>query len=103
MTSNQYERLIKRYGKRIKAIVVAIKAALEEADYSCSEIYEDNGDEFSCGLLVYVSGTEDRPGNEDIDIRVSIIDGAEYDGEKNAVNFKLDVVEYLGFRSFSGI
>lgn len=96
MTSKQYEKLVKRYGKQIQGIAYAIKTALEEAAYSCSEVYEDNGNGFSCGQAVYINGTSRNPAETDIDIAVRMIDGEEYDGLKNAVNFKLDIVEYGG-------
>jgi hypothetical protein len=82
----------RKYVKRIRAILNAIKASLVEAGLEVEGPYDMTADDY-CWSLIATYG----PGeNDKADVSFRIFESQEYDGSDEGINFGIDVVEFGG-------
>lgn len=86
------EQLYKKYGSRILAILNAIREAAINEGFECDEPWEMSDEEFEWWMLIKRGDDE----NENIDVRITILESEVNDGEKGGVNFSLQVNKYGG-------
>ncbi len=82
----------RKYVKRIRAILNAIKASLVEAGFEVEGPYDMTADEYYWSLIVTYGPGE----NDKADVSFKIFESREYDGSDEGINIGIDVVEFGG-------
>jgi len=82
----------RKYVKRIRAILNAIKASLVEAGFKVEGPHDMTADEYWWSLLVTYGPGE----NDKADVSFRFFESQEYDGSDEGINFGVDIVEFGG-------
>lgn len=92
MDADLYDRLATEYRPEMRRLAQATANAFSKAGYPVQGPTEqnDNGLQFS-----FVVQHGDTP-EDSVDVIFTMMDGKDYDGSENAVNFSLELIEYGG-------
>lgn len=90
--------IMQKYRKRVEKIMEEIRQACVSAGWKVGKVWFNDADDYSWVMLVSTSNKPDgaEPDEADIDVTFKICESEQYDGEKNGVNFALDIVTYGG-------
>lgn len=96
----RFTQIARAYEPEILSVLGLLKKGFVNENYQVSDVCEedmyDGG--FRWSFQIFVNGSPEEMKEKDVDVSFTILDSEESDGEKNGLNFSLDMVEYGGRR-----
>lgn len=90
------EQIKEKYEPRIIALLTAMRTALLEYDLHVESPWLMEDEEFSWWMLVQTEAQHNAEELDGIDVRFTILESEHWDGEKNGVNFGIDITSVGG-------